>query len=953
MNFPSARRLKGSTRRAARIALALVAGGAAGPGCTREFFRNWADQDVTEAVFEKTRDPRFRFDMFSIEPPAMSRFADPYDPDRPPAPPDDRAAEALSPVPQWPHHRLVSPVEGTGYLDLLEKWRRERPMKRPVDDAVDTGPSGTEADLAPPPSSVPPPFSPSGNSGTVTPPLSPTPDVGPGEEAPPDPRGSGEVAPGDPRTLPEPAQNPTEPQAKKTLTDRHVLAASYQTPGVDLLLRPNQSTPPALAPETISGEAADVQAPRGDANDLIEILKPQEVVFDEGLAAGVPPEVEPYVINPRQALTLALQNSRAYQFNLEEVYIQALAVTLARFNFEPQFVAGLSPTSGPGFGVSPGNQWQYRTNEAPGGYQSLLNLGTVAGFGKLLSAGTRIAGGFANQTIIDFGGPNAVQTTSRSFLPLQIQQAFLRGGGRAVTLEPLTQAERTLLYEVRDFTEFRRQFVVNILAGGGLTGGVGDPSVGFLQVLNLQQQVENNTKNVAAFERVLEVFQELGVGAGSSVAPLDIVNVELQLQSQRTNLVNSLNTYRNQLDSFKMQLGMPPDTPIIPDTSLLRGFRQVFDEIDSLTSKPRPRLESLVEELPGLTDVVIDGRTVIGPFAEAAAAIKKRRPIENRINERQLIVGRIERLNDILRRDAVSGSLSPAQLAVFERQLVREQESLKKLGTDDSADRAEVRRLIEEERELLQKANERLEEVMRAGERVALENRLDLMNARAQLYDAWRQLAVTANALQGVFNLALSNQILTPSTTTNPFGFNDQAKQFSLSLNTELPLVRLAERNNYIRARINYERQRRTLMLAEDQIKLTIRNDIRNLQLSYQNYEIQKQRYIASLVTQDQSFQRFLEPPRAGGGGASSGGTLVLSLISALSNVLGSQNSLVQTWVAYQTQRLNLYRDLAIMPYDEWEAFYELFPTASSSTDTAAGLNTGPAASGAAPTTGG
>ncbi len=36
----------------------------------------------------------------------LSRFADPYDQDVPPAPPDDPAAEALSPTPQWPDNRL-------------------------------------------------------------------------------------------------------------------------------------------------------------------------------------------------------------------------------------------------------------------------------------------------------------------------------------------------------------------------------------------------------------------------------------------------------------------------------------------------------------------------------------------------------------------------------------------------------------------------------------------------------------------------------------------------------------------------------------------------------------------------------------------------------------------------------------------------------------------------------
>ena len=94
-------------------------------GCTREFYREWANQDVSEAVFEKSRDPRWRIDLFSVEPPMLSRFADPYDQDVPPAPPDDPAAEALSPVPQWPDNRLLMPIEGTGYLDLLEYWRRD------------------------------------------------------------------------------------------------------------------------------------------------------------------------------------------------------------------------------------------------------------------------------------------------------------------------------------------------------------------------------------------------------------------------------------------------------------------------------------------------------------------------------------------------------------------------------------------------------------------------------------------------------------------------------------------------------------------------------------------------------------------------------------------------------------------------------------------------------------
>ena len=116
------------SRRLGPIALLALALGAQF-GCGREFYRQWANQDASEAIFEKSRDPRFRLDMFSIDPPALARFADPYDPDVPPAPPDDRAAEALSPAPQWPEHRLLVPAEGTGYLDMLEAWKRQTPER--------------------------------------------------------------------------------------------------------------------------------------------------------------------------------------------------------------------------------------------------------------------------------------------------------------------------------------------------------------------------------------------------------------------------------------------------------------------------------------------------------------------------------------------------------------------------------------------------------------------------------------------------------------------------------------------------------------------------------------------------------------------------------------------------------------------------------------------------------
>src|SRR5262249_37624502 len=140
-------------------------------------------------VFEKSRDPRWRMDVFSVEPPALSRYASYGDPDVPPAPPDDYATQALSPVPQWPDNRLIVAMEGTGYLDMLEQWkaetpapaRRPPPPRPPAPVTIDPSPP-----LPPPsPPESPLPFAPGRNSGPATEPMPPSTLPGPPAANPP------------------------------------------------------------------------------------------------------------------------------------------------------------------------------------------------------------------------------------------------------------------------------------------------------------------------------------------------------------------------------------------------------------------------------------------------------------------------------------------------------------------------------------------------------------------------------------------------------------------------------------------------------------------------------------------------------------------------------------------------------------------------------------------------
>ncbi len=1006
-------------------------------GCTREFYREWANQDVSETIFEKTRDPRWRMDIFSVEPPALSRYADPYDQEVPPAPPDDPAAEALSPVPQWPDNRLLMPVEGTGYLDLLEYWRRDantravtvggaiagsaapavvssmeepeywqRPdnARHPVTDPREPGMPGQplNSPTGPPvppesgspfsnPPALPPP------RGSLTPasppaPAGPTPgSSGPQASVRAKPSGAFGTSPGQvirlqddgegrsgarepgrkSETNPRPAANSgTKPPASTPISlsgtaakaaarrippprsgssftnvpagvtrgvkDRSLTKTSYQESGApaqpapvtgsgmrtEILQmvapaqegRPASATPSAGQPPPVSARpSADQGQPapatpssildrevarepqaltpgqldaagrmtQQQAAELSEVLVPQIEVQNDQEAYGYPKGSRVYKINMQQSMVLALMNARFYQANLENVYLAALPVTLQRFAFEPQFYAGMSPLTSPGSetggafgfpstpGVNTANSFNYATRFSPAGQVSTLNLGTVAGFGKLFSTGGQLLMGFANEVMFNFLGKNPAQPTVISSLPISFVQPLLRGGGRAVILEPLTQAERNLLYAVRNFTLFRQQFFVVTLTGGtvqnfgntfALAGfsvaGNTDPTVGFLPVVFNLVEIEVDRRNLVFLEKLAKLYQELIQGEASGLSRLQVDQVMQRVIAGRLALFTDEITYRNQLDQFKIQMSLPPDIPVVVDMSLAQPFYDVFNKVDEWQRRSNRTLEELpgiIAEIPELEDIDVEGRSVLEPYRNYRSTLN----------------------------------------------------------------------------EFLPSNEEELEDLLQAAVRIALEYRMDLMNDRAALYDAWRQIRVTANALKGVLNLAITNNIYAPVASTNPFAFVSQAKQFGLTLNAELPLVRVNERNNFRSALISYQRQRRSLQAAEDGLKYQLRSDLRNVHQAYINYEIAKRNYELNVRLKDQSFEQIIAPPAGGTQNlaqSANAATQTTNLLNFQTNLITAMLALTNGWQAYQTNRLIVYRDIGILPYDEWEAFSELFP---------------------------
>src|SRR5438876_8923263 len=63
-------------------------------GCSRAYYRRAADRDSYRAIAERNNCPTWELPRIGIDPAPQSRLFDPYDPDRPPLPPDDPAAHS-------------------------------------------------------------------------------------------------------------------------------------------------------------------------------------------------------------------------------------------------------------------------------------------------------------------------------------------------------------------------------------------------------------------------------------------------------------------------------------------------------------------------------------------------------------------------------------------------------------------------------------------------------------------------------------------------------------------------------------------------------------------------------------------------------------------------------------------------------------------------------------------
>lgn len=523
---------------------------------------------------------------------------------------------------------------------------------------------------------------------------------------------------------------------------------------------------------------------------------PEVTEADPALGPDGGGEVGARILSLERALQLAVTNSRSYQNEKEALYLEALGLTLDRHRYTPIFSGGASTTftqetrevtgasdfsrvlGAAGDVIGEIEQLTGTPADLLNQYASIVEqAGAIAGWdnpqtdlvdertltgdssfgvGILLKGGGQIALGLTSNFLRFLTGD--ARESANSVLTGSFAQPLLRGAGSKVSAERLTQAERNVLYSLREFTRFRQEFTVDICSA-------------YYGVLEQRDAVRNNYRSYVNFQR--SFARESAFAQEGRKTQADLGRLEQSLLTNEDSWINSIRQYKENLDRFKVQIGLSTDARVVLDDQ----------ELDLLRSS-------------GLSHP------------------------------------------DISAEDAV---------------------------------------------------------------KVALTTRLDLYNEHDRLEDSERRVVVAANALKPGLDLLLQGSVR----NTGETDFDDldfRQGRWNAGVDLDLPLDRKAERNGYRSALIAHERAMRGLTLAEDNIKLQVRADWRNLDQARRNYEVAKKKVeLNERRVEEQDLRAEL------------GQVTVLDLVDAQNALTESQNGLTAALVNHTLFRLGFWRDMGIL----------------------------------------
>ncbi len=494
---------------------------------------------------------------------------------------------------------------------------------------------------------------------------------------------------------------------------------------------------------------------------------------------------QPVALGLTDALQVAAFNSREYQSQKESVFQTALALDLQRNAFRNTY-AGLI------------NQVFTSELDADAADQTGIVTSPEVGVERQLQSGISLA----SRIIVDLAQmvrPDGAFSEGL-FVDFSVTIPLLAGSGEHIVAEPLTQAQRNVLYALWDFDRFKRTFAVQVASD-------------YLNVLQQLDRVDNARGN---YERLIDSAQRSRALADAGrLSEIEVDQINQDVLSARDQWIAAQESYARQLDQYKITLGLPTDA----------------------------RIELKPAELRRLAE---RGREAMGAD-EAADAILA--PPTADAND-----GQPRTASDRFR----------GRLELPETDVVR----------------------------------------------IALERRRDLRVRIEQVDDAKRDVVVAADALRPGLTLrgggSFGDRRGVGSTDQPRAELRPETGSYNASLAFDFPWEKTPERNDYRNALIALEASVRDVQALEDQIKLALRNALRQLRQTRESFAIQA-RAVQLAERRVASTKLFLQAGRAE----------IRDVLDAEESLLDAQDALTDALVSYRVAELELQRDMGVLEVNQ------------------------------------
>ena len=227
----------------------------------------------------------------------------------------------------------------------------------------------------------------------------------------------------------------------------------------------------------------------------------------------------PRALSLAEALETAVRSNRELVSQRESLYQTALGLTGTRYAFSPRVASALS--------------YAFAGSDSGGETHAAGWSGSIT---QVLPAGGDVA--LSGSSSYTGGGGDAFSSS----VAIRLAQPLLRGAGREIAWESLAQAERSLLYAIRNFELFRESFSIDVARR-------------YYDLVQQKTALDNQRRNLEGF--VFGRKQAEALFSVGRTSELEVLRARRSELTSQNSLIEAEESLRLARDRFRIFLGLP------------------------------------------------------------------------------------------------------------------------------------------------------------------------------------------------------------------------------------------------------------------------------------------------------------------------------------------------------------------------------------------------------------